>query len=111
MAAEYTITMADILDSPSGELLYNELETIFPYFSSIKIYLEYILITVAKGSDSCELRMYPPRIYESNAPQQFSYSVGDVGKSTGAYTEVSYDEMLRLIKIYKRGTSFDQLGL
>ncbi len=105
--ADDIITMSDILASPDGESLYNELETIFPYFSSIRILNNFIIVTVAKGTDSTELRIYPPTILGSNAMQQFTYSVGDAG----AYTEVSHDEMLRLIKVYNRGTSFGKLGL
>ena len=105
--ADDIITMSDILASPDGESLYNELETIFPYFSSIRIYNNFILITVAKGTDFNELRVYPPNICEPNKTQQFTYTVGNAG----AYTEISYDEMLRLIKVYNRGTSFGKLGL
>lgn len=102
------ITVADILDLPDGQSLYDQLDEMFPYFSSITFYHGWFSVTVAKGNDSRDLVF---KDLDHNYKQQFTYSVGDKGSDSGAYIEVSFNDLMQLMTVWKRGSKLNQLGL
>lgn len=106
MKIEYDtkITVADVLDLPDGQSLYDQLDEMFPYFSSITFYDGWFSVTVAKGDDSKELEFHD---LDPDHKQQFTYEVADAG----AYIEVSFNDIMNLMKVWKRGSKLNQLGI
>jgi hypothetical protein len=98
------ITMADILDYPDGQNLYEQLDEMFPFFSSITFSEGYFIVTVAKGNDSRDLVFND---LDSDYKQQFTYSVDD----SGAYIEISFNDVMRLMTTWKRNSKLKKLGL
>jgi hypothetical protein len=98
------ITVADILDLPDGQSLYEQLDEMFPYFSSITFYDDWFSVIVAKGNDSRALNFND---LDPKHKQQFTVDLDDVG----FYIEVSFNDLMQLMTVWKRGSKLNQLGL
>ncbi len=98
------ITVDDILDLPDGQSLYDQLDEMFPYFSSITFYPGRFVVTLAKGNDSKQLDF---RDFDLDYKEQFTIDLDDVGM----YIEVSFNDLMNLMKVWKRGSKLNQLGI
>jgi hypothetical protein len=99
------ITVADIMAMPEGQSLYELLDEMFPYFSSITFFKKcYFSVTVAKGNDSKELEF---RDLDLDHKHQFTYDVS----GSGAYIEVSFNDVMTLMNRWKRDSRLGQLGI
>lgn len=98
------ITVADILDLPDGQSLYDQLDEMFPYFSSITFYQGWFSVTLAKGNEVKELEF---RDLDHDHKEQFTVEFSDVGM----YIEVSFNDLMQLMTVWKRGSKLNQLGL
>lgn len=98
------LTVDDILDLPDGQSLYDQMDEMFPYFSSITFYGSRFIVTLAKGNDVRELDFSN---IDLDHKEQFTLDFGDVG----FYIEVSFNDLMQLITVWKRGSKLKELGI
>lgn len=98
------ITVSDIMYLPNGQSLYDQLDEMFPYFSSITFYKEWFFVTLAKGNDFIELEF---RDLDHNHKKQFTIELDGVGM----YIEVSFNDIMSLMTSWNRDSKLNQLGI
>lgn len=104
MNEETKITVGDVLALPNGQSLLDQLDEMFPYFSSITFYPGYFVVTVAKGDDSEDLEFN-----DINLDHKVMHTYGVGG--TGVFIEVSFNDVMKLMTTWKRDSKLGQLGI
>lgn len=103
MIDDTKITVADIMAMSNGQALYELLDDMFPYFSSIS-FNKRICVTLAKGSETRELEFND---LDHNHKEQFTVELDGVGM----YIEVSFNDIMSLMTTWTRDNKLNQLGI